>query len=150
MYTLPDVGCSCQTLKNSLHKVAVPSSPRVCLSLPHDPDTVVIILSPRQIEGSQPGFPFWLCQLFTVSLQTCSEDLKPVCVCVSVRVFVIMYHTCFISPDQCGGRHWIPYVLVTLSALLWWQHRLGKTFIYFYCLVLKGLWVASLVQLWTI
>lgn len=55
-----EVDCGCQTLKNSLHKVGVASSPRVCLSLPHDPNTVVLLsfLLDSWIEGSQPGFPF--------------------------------------------------------------------------------------------
>lgn len=40
---LPEVACSCQTLMNSLCKVVEPSSPRVCLSLPHDPDAGVLL-----------------------------------------------------------------------------------------------------------
>lgn len=41
--TLPEVACSRQTLMNSLCKVVEPSSPRVCLSLPHDPDAGVLL-----------------------------------------------------------------------------------------------------------
>lgn len=43
VYTLPEVACSRQTLMNSLCKVVEPSSPGVCLSLPHDPDAGVLL-----------------------------------------------------------------------------------------------------------
>lgn len=52
-----EVGCSCQTLKNCLHKVAVASSVRVFLVTHIFP---CFINSARQIEGSPPGFSFWL------------------------------------------------------------------------------------------
>lgn len=42
-YTSPEVACSRQTLMNRLCKVVEPSSPRVCLSLPHDPDAGVLL-----------------------------------------------------------------------------------------------------------
>lgn len=128
MYFLPKVSCCCQTLKNSLHKVDVPSSPWVCLSLPHDPNTVVLLsfLPDSWIEGSQPGFPFWLywhcfpASLFSWRLKDC------VWVCVPVRVFICMYHSWFISPGQCRERDWILYKVLTQSLSLWWQHRLEK------------------------